>query len=312
MDDTLAMYEEIGVEDWLWTAEEQIGDKPKSWLEAPDGRRWLYKRVLTRTRPDGLQYTAGEDWAEKVCAEIARELGIPAATVELARNDATLGVVSLDFTVETRFALVLGNEVLAGTAPNYPVDATRIVPEYSAGLVFTALDAIRPPTGWQQLNDFDAVDVFAGYLAFDAIVANTDRHHRNWGVLVELEGEGLELAPSFDHASSLGFQLSEQQRASLLASSAGSPSVASWAARGKAQFGDRPLLTEVAVLGLEVASSEARTYWVSQIDALTDQACARITERVPDSRMPASAKEFAVRVVSANRDRLLTSIGRLA
>ncbi len=47
-----------------------------------------------------------------------------------------------------------------------------------------------------------ARDVFVGYLMFDAWIANQDRHHENWGLVVTLET--THLAPSYDHASSLG------------------------------------------------------------------------------------------------------------
>lgn len=52
----------------------------------------------------------------------------------------------------------------------------------------------------------------AGYLVLDALVGNTDRHHQNWGVVVQgkrgadqvLLVHSIQLAPTFDHASSLG------------------------------------------------------------------------------------------------------------
>jgi len=58
-----------------------------------------------------------------------------------------------------------------------------------------------------------------GYLVFDALVGNTDRHHQNWGVLLERrEDPGhrasflLQMAPTFDHASSLGRELTDETR----------------------------------------------------------------------------------------------------
>jgi hypothetical protein len=53
--------------------------------------------------------------------------------------------------------------------------------------------------------------VFASYLVLDALIGNTDRHHMNWGVLDD-PGSPRVLAPTFDHASSLGFLLSDEQR----------------------------------------------------------------------------------------------------
>jgi hypothetical protein len=54
---------------------EQVGARSKFWFTGSDGRRWLFKE----TRPD-----TGEDWAEKVVAELARRIGLPHAEYELA------------------------------------------------------------------------------------------------------------------------------------------------------------------------------------------------------------------------------------
>ena len=41
---------------------------------------------------------------------------------------------------------------------------------------------------WTPLTDVvEAVDVFVGYLMFDAWIANTDRHHENWALVVSPE-----------------------------------------------------------------------------------------------------------------------------
>lgn len=55
------------------------------------------------------------------------------------------------------------------------------------------------------------------YLAFDALIAHGDRHDRNWAVHVPpLETKYVEaLCPSFDHAASLGFTLTDQTPLSI-------------------------------------------------------------------------------------------------
>ena len=59
----------------------------------------------------------------------------------------------------------------------------------------------------------------AEYVVLDAQIGNTDRHHENWGVLVDLSEESVRLtvAPSFDHAYSLGRELRDTRRDWLLA-----------------------------------------------------------------------------------------------
>lgn len=54
---------------------EQLGTKAKFWYQSDDGRQVLFKEG----RPD-----TGENWAEKVCCEVARLLDVPHAEYELA------------------------------------------------------------------------------------------------------------------------------------------------------------------------------------------------------------------------------------
>jgi hypothetical protein len=60
-------------------------------------------------------------------------------------------------------------------------------------------------------------------MTLDALIGNTDRHHENWGML-QYSTENMPndadrrliIAPSFDHASSLGRELRDEKRAKLL------------------------------------------------------------------------------------------------
>lgn len=74
----------------------------------------------------------------------------------------------------------------------------------------TDLRDVDAPAGSGGLSAFE---VFAGYLVLDALAANQDRHEENWAVLRPLPGEGrLTLAGSYDHGSSLGFNLTDSRR----------------------------------------------------------------------------------------------------
>ena len=54
----------------------------------------------------------------------------------------------------------------------------------------------------------------AEYLLLDAVIGNVDRHHENWGILgKDVDGSVKgRLAPTFDHASSLGRELLDTGR----------------------------------------------------------------------------------------------------
>jgi hypothetical protein len=65
-------------------------------------------------------------------------------------------------------------------------------------------DAIGHPPDWTPPSDriSSAYDLFLGYLLLGAWIANQDRHHENWGLISDQEQ--IYLAPSYDHAASMG------------------------------------------------------------------------------------------------------------
>ena len=70
----------------------------------------------------------------------------------------------------------------------------------------------------EDATKLDAKSRIAEYLVLDAVIGNTDRHHENWGILRQRRGNvwyGF-VAPSFDHASSLGRELLDSRRDRLL------------------------------------------------------------------------------------------------
>jgi hypothetical protein len=175
-----------------------MGSRPKFWF-GRDGARWLFKA----TRPD-----QGEDWAEVLAADAAEALGLPHADYQLATFLGQRGVVTPTFQTPG-FDLVHGNELLQRVDPTYPPEGMRYVRtrRHTLDAVATALGSlgIGLPTGWAAPVDVSrAEEVFAGYLLLDAWIGNTDRHHENWAVLFSRADVTIHLAPTFDHAASLG------------------------------------------------------------------------------------------------------------
>lgn len=73
-------------------------------------------------------------------------------------------------------------------------------------------DVLAPP-GFALPAGLTAFDVFAGYMVFDALIANADRHEHNWATLTPpLQNVQEAIAPSYDHATSLGHNLQEDRR----------------------------------------------------------------------------------------------------
>ncbi len=110
-DDT---FDDIDVSSFAVADAEQLGTKPKQWLHDGNDQRWLYKWLSDE--PGRVH--RGEDWAEKVVAEIGALLGVPCAHIQLAHRRSTRGIISLDLAGD--HDLVHGNELLAGRVPWLP------------------------------------------------------------------------------------------------------------------------------------------------------------------------------------------------
>jgi hypothetical protein len=110
-------------------------------------------------------------------------------------------------------------ESLDGPRQRLPIDAKYKLYDsrkVSAGDVYQSF--IQPPAVAASAHLVTATDWFVGYLLVDALIGNTDRHHENWAVLesIGLSERCAVLAPSYDHASSLGRELTDDERRARL------------------------------------------------------------------------------------------------
>lgn len=178
-------YRIFDVSYWTAVEPEQMGTKAKEWLAAPDDERWLFKEVREKAMPSGELRAFGEDWSEKLAGELAMLLGVPAAVVELARRSQRRGVISRTVLPDRDHALVHGNELLQQYDPAYDRDQVREVKGYRLTSVWQVLEGHLAPAGAPD-GTHTAVEIFAGYLLLDALLANRDRHHENWAVVLAL------------------------------------------------------------------------------------------------------------------------------
>ncbi|HGG56853.1 MAG TPA: HipA-like protein [Nannocystis exedens] len=286
---TLPRYPIMSVDPGAEREHEQMGSKTKFWFKDGDAK-WLFKRRRANT---------GEDWAEKLGAEVAALLGLPHAKVELAESEGLYGSASLDFV--GRCDLIHGNELLLHVDSSYPAQQLWRVTEYTVEnvlgvLTSTALSHRETPV----TRGMTAAAVFVGYLALDALIGNTDRHHENWGLL--RDGEQVSLAPTYDHASSLGRELQDRKRRALLADhqvakytrKARSALYASSSARRPMSPLDAFLLAAKSVPG-------SRATWQTQTASLSRDALHQIIQRVHPERMSQDARDFAFDLLLENQ-----------
>lgn len=279
---------------------EQLGSKPKIWFEL-EGHRWLFKESRENT---------GEDWSEKVASEVAALVGLPTHHVELASRGTKLGCAAKSFLGPGQ-ALAHGNELLGGMITGYDKEKVRGQSDHTFENIVTVLEKLfespRPRTV--------ACSRMAGYLVLDALVGNTDRHHQNWGVVVQgkrgadqvLLVHSIQLAPTFDHASSLGRELNDETRLRLMEQNA----LERYARRARGGiFGNR--LAKHGLSPIATVEMLAARYplffapWREKLQLLDMRRFSTILDRVPETRMSPAARSFALAFLQSNRKLLLS------
>lgn len=187
---------------------EQLGSKPKFWFKYQENN-WLFKESRD---------TAGEDWSEKVASEVAHLMGLPSHHAELAIWQGKRGCAVRSF-IDEGAVLVHGNELLGGIISGYDKEKERGQSDHTFDNIVTVIEMLFPTDKGRRT----AASRMVGYLVLDALVGNTDRHHQNWGVILQSRIVAdqppafvLQLAPTFDHASSLGRELTDERRARYL------------------------------------------------------------------------------------------------
>lgn len=180
-----------------WVKEpETLGTKEKFWFHRPGSDAdWLFKFPQPNT---------GQHWAERLAAAFAARLEVMHAAVCLAVFGSERGSATESFTREGR-SLVHGNQVLAGKVAGYSREKKFRRSDHTFGNVLLAIEgAFLKPERVRR-----AKSRLADYLVLDALIGNSDRHDENWGILrKQTENQVIGgLAPTFDHASSLGREL---------------------------------------------------------------------------------------------------------
>lgn len=268
---------------------EAMGTKRKFWYRdrsSQDGTKWLFKYP----RPD-----TGEHWAEKIAAEIARMLDIPRARVELATCRGQRGSATKSFRLKKQ-ELIHGNQLLPDVVSGYDPGRTFHRSSHTLENIWAVMEHF-----FADKEDARRARVrVAEYLVLDALIGNTDRHHENWGILRERHGNQSRdtVAPSFDHASSLGRELRSERRELLLEENR----VGEYVERGRGaifrsaedRYGPSPLQLVRYGFG---SYRESFLPALRKIESLDRNAVRDTVHRVPGEWISCSERRFAIEMM---------------
>ena len=313
-------------------------------LETPESRGSRIKfwvRVTGMDKPWLLKFprpVTGEHWAEKVVAEVGHLIGVPCANVELVRPDwqptlaqlptkwqptpaYSLGTICESFvsdkggpeiTGEEHHYYYHGSEILQVIFEGYNATLKFNQREHSIKNIVTGMATLMDIGGYNPMPFWDEeLKTLASYALLDGIVGNTDRHHDNWMVAVIYDGGDMKIVilPSFDHASSLGRELTDDKRESILTAN----SMLDYIRRGRGgvfvNSRRRRALPPLRLAQLLCRWAPAFTRETcDRIEEASEGALAEVVNRVPEAAMSASAKKFAIELIVTSRAELLKSL----
>lgn len=294
---------------------EHLGTKEKFWFMHNEAQH-----LLKYSKGD-----TGEHWAEKCAASFCELLQLPHASYDLAYHNNKWAVISKKFLPSDEYALIIGNELLQEVDSSYPAYPEQVsdkdqivrVKEHTVERVISLLNngSINPPMADGVVTmdpSLSAADYYCGYLMLDALISNQDRHHENWAVLTCKNTKFL--APTFDHAASLGRELLDEERNKRLDTKDNGYKVASFVKKARSELFEyatdtKPLLTvDAFLIACKQNKQSIQSYWIDRLRKIKQEDIQNIFERLPPTCISEPAKSFAIQVVIENQNRLLNYV----
>lgn len=330
-------YSIISIEDEWKTSDEMLGSKAKFWFRMPgkeEDTRWLFKYARLHTGEHWAEKVSSE-----IAAEL---LKLPTHEVKLAEHNKNRGCAVKSFLQhnedlihgnEILAATIKGYEKdriyhhSAHCLPNIILGLERILERVNKMMLnkFVSQEIfsderkaeLEKRGGLFPLAGHEGKDLFrslVGYLVLDALVGNTDRHHENWGCIFEMKigsddsEDGLtlrllfQLAPTFDHGSSLGRECLEERRQLLLRDE---KAFQAYLRRGRGGIfeneGDKHPLSPLGVVSwISKNYPEYWKPWRETVSNLEKEDFLVYLDRVPNEWMSSSAKKLAFKLLVSN------------
>lgn len=281
---------------------EPLGTKKKFWYFFR-GQEFLFKSVESNAGE-----RVGEDWAEKIACELAFLLGLPHAHYELAEYKGVRGVITQNFISERGEQLMLGNELLEAFITSKDGNNPNI--QYINDVSLIMRETIEnKPIGFSSLKDIkSASEFFVGYLMFDTLISNQDRHNENWGTIITLKGI-KHLAPSYDHGASLARNIGDEKRSNRLHSRDRGQQVPQFVLKAKSWFLERETNSRLKLLDAfkqyALIERSAAKSWLKILSTIKDEDIRLIVDKIPSKLMSDISKDFTYQLLLCNKSNLL-------
>ena len=278
---------------------EQDAAQEKAWLVHAQLGSCLFKESTIESTAD-IQ----TDWSEKIAYELAQMLYLPAAQYQLADAlidedyDLVRGSISCDYTVPGAVN-ISAEKLMIQAYPNYNENQSQF---YTVDRVLDAFqqNQVQAPSGYDLPPGIgDGAETFVGYLMFDAVIGNCDRHDQNFEIQVLSDGR-KELAPTYDHGQALGASLMNADRLSKTTADYQNYLGGNFYVDG----------TDITSLeAFEIAASrypQAAIIWQERLAQITPEQVNEIFNRLPVDRITPLARKFAEQVIRDGREQVLS------
>ena len=292
---------------------EQMGTKQKFWYE--EGSPFDFLTLFKAGRPN-----TGENWAEVIAAQLAASIQLPTAEYQFARctidGKIVQGTITPNLVKHPTSRMIHGNELLSRYSETikepaqYDPDSrkhhtlTRAITYIAQDFLLPPLDAITSPLR------STALDFFIGYIIFDTLIGNQDRHAENWAIIKTVD-DTYHLCPTYDHGSSLGRNELDTKRQVLLDSKDKNNDVAAYCKRAAsgfyAQAGSGKSLKLMECLEtIGKVRTTAFHEWQSAVKhRISDDLLDSIINPISNDIMTETSKDFTKRFIKHNRNSIL-------
>ena len=225
--------------------------------------------------------------------------------VELAKSGDDLGTITKSFLAQDEY-FFHGNVVLMNEIEGYDMTVRFGQRHHNLKNIFEAVYVWAHDYGLTAHRADQAVRDYASYIVLDGLIGNTDRHHENWGMILPADSDFPNLAPSFDHASSLGRELADNRRAEILQQHG----ILSYLMRGSGGIYTGHLRKR-APSPLRLAQMVCRwrndigAFWQQTLSAVPDCSLRDAVWKIPPDFMSDIAKNFAYEILITSKAEIL-------